>query len=238
MNHAEKAEPLPPCRGSIQGKPCKGGENMTEHIHGELLPVEDVLQRWHKDVPFLNELSVTGRIRLLQHEEDRVCPDTGQIVHICTVIPRIPGILGIFPTDGLFVEHFNVGLCETEYQELLWKRQPTTPHKRDIQRKDVELEQARQENAALQAELEQAKEELEKARQAEGEVALSRYGLIAVVDQCRKEGKTPQETAACLKERGASLAIIGALLHPQGDITDWTQYGKNLLNGKTDTLPW
>ena len=64
------------------------------------------------------------------------------------------------------------------------------------------------------------------------------YGLIAVVDQCRKEGKTPQETAACLKERGASLAIIGALLHPQGDITDWTQYGKNLLNGKTDTLPW
>ena len=73
---------------------------------------------------------------------------------------------------------------------------------------------------------------------AEGEVALSRYGLIAVVDQCRKEGKTPQETAACLKERGASLAIIGALLHPQGDITDWTQYGKNLLNGKTDTLPW
>lgn len=113
-----------------------------------------------------------------------------------------------------------------------------TAKERDFAALKAELEQARQENAALQAELEQAKEELEKARQAEGEVALSRYGLIAVVDQCRKEGKTPQETAACLKERGASLAIIGALLHPQGDITDWTQYGKNLLNGKTDTLPW
>ena len=113
-----------------------------------------------------------------------------------------------------------------------------TAKERDFAALKAELEQARQENAALQAELEKTKEELEKARQAEGEVALSRYGLIAVVDQCRKEGKTPQETAACLKERGASLAIIGALLHPQGDITDWTQYGKNLLNGKTDTLPW
>lgn len=110
--------------------------------------------------------------------------------------------------------------------------------KAEVEKAEAEQEQYQQENAALQAELEQAKEELEKARQAEGEVALSRYGLIAVVDQCRKEGKTPQETAACLKERGASLAIIGALLHPQGDITDWTQYGKNLLNGKTDTLPW
>ena len=137
---------------------------MTEHIHGEILPVEEVLQRWHKDVPFLNELSVTGRIRLLQHEEDRVCPDTGRIVHICTVIPRIHGILGIFPTDGFFVEPFNVELCETEFPELLWKRQPTTPHKRDIQRKDVELEQAQQEKAALQAELEMVKAELEKVR--------------------------------------------------------------------------
>lgn len=116
---------------------------MTELVYGEIISVEEVLHRWHRDVPFLNELSVTGRIRLLQHEEDRVCPDTGRIVHICTVIPRIHGILGMFPTDGLFVEPHNVGLCEAEFPELLWKRQPTTPHKRDIQRKDVELEQAR-----------------------------------------------------------------------------------------------
>ena len=79
--------------------------------------------------------------------------------------------------------------------------------------------------------------ELEKVRQGEGP-CLEWYGLIAVVEQCRKEGKTPQETAACLKERGASLAMIGGLMHPQGDIKDWQQYGKDLFNGSTKTLPW
>ena len=101
----------------------------------------------------------------------------------------------------------------------------------------AELEQARQENAALQAELENTRAELEKVRQGEGP-CLEWYGLIAVVEQCRKEGKTPQETAACLKERGASLAMIGGLMHPQGDIKDWQQYGKDLFNGSTKTLPW
>lgn len=78
---------------------------------------------------------------------------------------------------------------------------------------------------------------LEQARQGEGQ-GLEWYGLIAVVEQCRKEGKTPQETAACLKERGASWAMIGGLMHPQGDIKDWQQYGKDLFNGSTKTLPW
>lgn len=101
----------------------------------------------------------------------------------------------------------------------------------------AELEQARQENAVLQAELENTKAELEKVRQGEGQ-CLEWYGLIAVVEQSRKEGKTPQETAACLKERGASWAMIGGLMHPQGDIKDWQQYGKGLFNGSTKTLPW
>lgn len=101
----------------------------------------------------------------------------------------------------------------------------------------AELEQARQENAVLQAELENTKAELEKVRQGEGQ-CLEWYGLIAVVEQSRKEGKTPQETAACLKERGASWAMIGGLMHPQGDIKGWQQYGKDLFNGKTKTLPW
>lgn len=101
----------------------------------------------------------------------------------------------------------------------------------------AELEQARQEKAALQAELENTKAELEKVRQGEGQ-CLEWYGLIAVVEQSRKEGKTPQETAACLKGAGASWAVIGGLMHPQGDIKDWQQYGKGLFNGSTKTLPW
>lgn len=98
-------------------------------------------------------------------------------------------------------------------------------------------EQPRQETAALQAELEKTKAELEKARQGEGQ-GLKWYGLIAVVEQCRKEGKTPKETAVCLKGAGASWAMIGGLMHPQGDIKGWQQYGKDLFNGKTKTLPW
>jgi len=105
-----------------------------------------------------------------------------------------------------------------------------TAKERDFAALKAELEQARQENAALQA-------ELEKTRQGEGQ-GLKWYGLIAVVEQCRKEGKTPQETAACLKGAGASWAMIGGLMHPQGNITDWQQYGKNLFNGSTKTLPW
>ena len=105
-----------------------------------------------------------------------------------------------------------------------------TAKERDFAALKAELEQARQEKAALQA-------ELEKTRQGEGQ-GLKWYGLIAVVEQCRKEGKTPQETAACLKGAGASWAMIGGLMHPQGNITDWQQYGKNLFNGSTKTLPW
>ena len=107
----------------------------------------------------------------------------------------------------------------------------------EVARDKAKYEQARQEKAALQAELENTKAELEKVRQGEGQ-CLEWYGLIAVVEQSRKEGKTPQETAACLKGAGASWAVIGGLMHPQGDIKDWQQYGKGLFNGSTKTLPW
>ena len=107
----------------------------------------------------------------------------------------------------------------------------------EVARDKAKYEQARQEKAALQAELEKTRAELEQARQGEGQ-GLKWYGLIAVVEQCRKEGKTPQETAACLKGAGASWAMIGGLMHPQENITDWQQYGKNLFNGSTKTLPW
>lgn len=96
--------------------------------------------------------------------------------------------------------------------------------------REVQITAKERDFAALKAELEQA-------RQGEGQ-GLKWYGLIAVVEQCRKEGKTPQETAACLKGAGASWAMIGGLLHPRGELKDWQQYGKDLFNGSTKTLPW
>lgn len=104
--------------------------------------------------------------------------------------------------------------------------------------KDEELEQARAELASLREENAALKAELEKARQEKGQDAPKWYGLIAVVEQCRSEGKTPQETAVELKARGASYAIIGGLLHPEGDISDWTQYGSNIVEGNTKKLAW
>ena len=104
--------------------------------------------------------------------------------------------------------------------------------------KDAELEQARAALAALREENAALQAELELARQERGQGAPEWYGLIAVVKQCRNEGKTPQETAAALKAEGASYAIIGGMLHPEGGIRDWRQYGKNLLEGQTKTLPW
>ena len=65
-----------------------------------------------------------------------------------------------------------------------------TAKERDFAALKAELEQARQENAALQAELEKTRAELKQDRQGEGQ-GLKWYGLIAVVEQCRKEGKTP-----------------------------------------------
>lgn len=104
--------------------------------------------------------------------------------------------------------------------------------------KDADLEQVRVELATLREENAVLKAELEKARQEKGQDAPKWYGLIAVVEQCRSEGKTPQETAVELKARGASYAIIGGLLHPEGDISDWTQYGSNIVEGNTKKLAW
>ena len=104
--------------------------------------------------------------------------------------------------------------------------------------KDTELDQARAELAALREENAVLKAELEKVRQEKGQAAPKLYGLIAVVEKCRSEGKTPQEAAVELKARGASYAIIGGLLHPEGDISDWTQYGSNIVEGNTKKLAW
>lgn len=104
--------------------------------------------------------------------------------------------------------------------------------------KDVELEQARAELSALREENAALKAALEQARQQESQ-GMRWYGLIAVVEQARKAGLTPQETAASLKAAGASYAVIAGLLHPEGDIKDWLQYGKNLLTGMVkEKLPW
>lgn len=125
---------------------------------------------------------------------------------------------------------------EREDTAALLREQPR--HEAALAAKDGELEQTRAELAALREENAVLKAELEKARQEKGQDAPKWYGLIAVVEQCRSEGKTPQETAVELKARGASYAIIGGLLHPEGDISDWTQYGSNIVEGNTKKLAW
>ncbi|MDM8215804.1 hypothetical protein QUW15_06515 [Desulfovibrio piger] len=159
-----------------------------------------------------------------------------------------------FKTGDLASEFFTVNVLDwLAWQKARGGGSECIPSDAALAAKNAELEQARAELAALKAELEQSRaemsalreenaalnEELERARQEKGQGdAPEWYGLIAVVEQCRKEGKKPQETAAELKKAGASLAVIGGLLHPNGGISDWRQYGKNLLEGGTKYLPW
>lgn len=130
-------------------------------------------------------------------------------------------------------------------QMIEWKKRqdkkrnipPSQDWHAHIAANDTKMKQAQAEAAALREENDALKAALEQAQQ-EGSQGMKWYGLIAVVEQCREEGLTPQKTAARLKDAGASLAVIGGLLHPQGDIADWTQYGKNLLAGRVKKLPW
>lgn len=68
------------------------------------------------------------------------------------------------------------------------------------------------------------------------------WGLVAKVLEMEREGKTREEMAYALHRmksngfEGVSDAIIGALLHPKGDIKGLAQYGKDLrLRGEANT---
>ena len=146
--------------------------------------------------------------------------------------------LEMFTLERIEVDpvHLLEWMREREDTAALLREQPR--HEAALAAKDAELEQARAEAAALREENAALKAALEQARQQESQ-GMRWYGLIAVVEQARKAGLTPQETAASLKAAGASYAVIAGLLHPEGDIKDWLQYGKNLLAGMVkEKLPW
>ena len=235
MNHAEEADTLAALPGSYQGRPCKGGAVL------HLLSARDALLVVRGGPSILRDMIERCGLKFYLKYHDNTYLGPYQHLYESKYNSFIEHV------DSIFFEYnsFNSILTGRESYKLIkivHYSEGENVNADDADRASAsikaELEQARQENAALQAELEKTRAELERTRQAKEQGALSWYGLIAVVEQCRKEGKTPQETAACLKERGASLAIIGALLHPQGDIKDWQQYGKDLFNGSTKTLPW
>lgn len=196
--------------------------------YGENIPA-DVVRRWLK-------MSPVQFVDFMNSGVGPVCSwEEGFRKHAENLYPEGP----FFSTQDLRDENFTIHV----YDWLNWQEARASAGKaadvaasnagRDgsLAATDAELEQTRAELAALKA-------ELEKARQEKGQDAPKWYGLIAVVEQCRSEGKTPQETAVELKARGASYAIIGGLLHPEGDISDWTQYGSNIVEGNTKKLAW
>lgn len=218
-------------------------EEMIIKDYGQNIPA-DIVRQWLK-------MSPAQFIDLMNRGEGPISSwEEGYRKHAENLYPEAP----FFSTQDLRDESFTINV----YDWLDWQKARASAGKaigeaasglsdvaasnagRDaaLAAKGEELEQARAELAALREENAALKAELEEARQAKGRDALKWYGLIAVVEQCRNEGKTPQETAAELKKGGASFAIIGGLLHPEGDISDWLQYGKNLVEGKTKKLAW
>lgn len=83
---------------------------------------------------------------------------------------------------------------------------------------DAEVEQARAEAAALREENAALKAALEQARQAQASPSLEGHGLCSRVITMRQEGKTEEEIAAMLHDSGkwCSVAQVGALLY-RGD---------------------
>ena len=200
--------------------------------YGENIPA-DVVRQWLKMSPmqfvdFMN--SGVGPVTSLEEDFRRFRDNCGYKYADYTP----------FFTKEILKENCVIHILDWED----WRQEhPNMVHETPVREsalaaKDEELEQARAELAVLREENAVLKAELEKARQEKGQDAPKWYGLIAVVEQCRSEGKTPQETAVELKARGASYAIIGGLLHPEGDISDWTQYGSNIVEGNTKKLAW
>lgn len=200
--------------------------------YGENIPA-DVVRQWLKMSPmqfvdFMN--SGVGPVTSLEEDFRRFRDNCGYkyadyTPFFTTEILKENCVIHILDWEDWRQEHPNM-VHETPVRESA------------LAAKGEELEQARAELAALREENAVLKAELEKARQEKGQDAPKWYGLIAVVEQCRSEGKTPQETAVELKARGASYAIIGGPLHPEGDISDWTQYGSNIVEGNTKKLAW
>lgn len=234
MNHAEEADTLAALPGSYQGRPCKGG-NMSELDEKAKRHRRMSLMRFHAEFctaagneayagePDAHELELRDFVKLiLAGVEQGDVPIWGMDAAAGMQAMRqyLKGVeygqtfTWIASGDSdpeyakrgahslpelLHLEMFTLERIEVDPVLLLeWMRE----------REDTAAllrEQPRQETAALQAELERVKAELEQARQAEGVNPKSRNTYLKVIAAlANRNGKID------LHERGAAGAISRA----------------------------
>lgn len=203
MNHAEEADPLPPCRGSIKGDPARGGKMYRSFIRWALIVgsalvsvsiglliegnFEQVLKYWNQLAPYV--LTMFLGVSLVVASS------------FFSYLYRVSKRIDIVKTEIISKDENLIALkgdINKAWQEL-------KAMKAAVAQAKAEQEQYRQEKAALQAELEKTRAELEKARQAEGVNPRSRNTYLKVIAAlANRNGKVD------LHERGAAVTISRA----------------------------
>ena len=86
--------------------------------------VDDVLQRWHKEVDFLQAVAQAKKIPFFYRQETRIRPTDGMMVHFCLQFDSlrcIDSARHLYKTDGFFLRSEDIKTCEQTYPELLWE---------------------------------------------------------------------------------------------------------------------
>ena len=73
--------------------------------------VDDVLQRWHKEVDFLQAVAQAKKIPFFYRQETRIRPTDGMMVHFCLQFDSlrcIDSARHLYKTDGFFLRSESV----------------------------------------------------------------------------------------------------------------------------------
>lgn len=88
----------------------------------ELVPVEDVLQRWNIQAYRLNEIAKAERILFFFIVESRVRPYDGKTIHFCTYFTELNYDIHEeqYVTEDIFLIPENIKAYENDHPEILW----------------------------------------------------------------------------------------------------------------------
>ena len=191
---------------------------LARHVHGRTFFAELSTDERNHIMPRMFQEVMTGH-----NGREWICLDREELLH------AMPQLRETYPEPiTVGAPWFNVmkNMANLDYQTLYPESMKDswdggTDKEAALAAKDAELEQARAEVAALREENAALKAALEQARQAQASPTLEGHGLCSRVITMRQEGKTEEEIAAMLHDSGewCSVAQVGALLYRGGRVS-------------------